>query len=144
MITIIPVSIAMAEVTSTQDVINNQSITNFNEESIIECVDEIIPVSIALAEVTSTHDVINNQSITNFNEECLDETLNETVDETLNEAINETFNEAINETFNDTNLIEDEDELFLVLQPPQQVSTLNFLDSVDFFLKISYLFMYNF
>ena len=90
-----------------------------------------------MAEVTSTQEVINNQSITNFNEEsiieCVDETLNETVDETLNEAINETFNEAINETFNDTNLIEDEDELFLVLQPPQQVSTLNFLNSVDFF-----------
>ena len=100
---------------------------------------KIIPVSIALAEVTSTQDVINNQSITNFNEECLDETLNETVDETLNEANNETFNEAINETFNDTNLIEDEDELFLVLQPPQQVSTLNFLNSVDFFLMICYL-----
>ena len=96
---------------------------------------KIIPVSIALAEVTSTQDVINNQSITNFNEEsiieCVDETFNETVDETLNE----TFNEAINETFNDTNLIEDEDELFLVLQPPQQVSTLNFLNSVDFFFE---------
>ena len=89
---------------------------------------KIIPVSIALAEVTSTQDVINNQSITNFNEVCIDETFNETVDETLNEANNETFNEAINETFNDTNLIEDEDELFLVLQPPQQVSTLNFLN----------------
>ena len=98
---------------------------------------KIMPVSIALAEVTSTQDVINNQSITNFNEEsiieCVDETFNETVDETLNEAINETFNEAINETFNDTNLIEDEDELFLVLQPPQQVSTLNFLNSVELF-----------
>ena len=98
---------------------------------------KIIPISIAMAEVASTQDVINNQSITNFNEEsiieCVDETFNETVDETLNEAINETFNEAINETFNDTNLIEDEDELFLVLQPPQQVSTLNFLNSVDFF-----------
>ena len=98
---------------------------------------KIMAVSIALAEVTSTQDVINNQSITNFNEEsiieCVDETFNETVDETLNEAINETCNEAINETFNDTNLIEDEDELFLVLQPPQQVSTLNFLNSVDFF-----------
>ena len=90
---------------------------------------KIIPVSIALAEVTSTQDVINNQSITNFNEESIIEC----VDETLNEAINETFNEAINETFNDTNLIEDEDELFLVLQPPQQVSTLIFLNSVDFF-----------
>ena len=97
--------------------------------------DKIITVSIASAEVTSTQDVINNQSITNFNEECLDETLNETVDETLNEAINETFNEAINETFNDTNLIEDEDELFLVLQPPQQVGTLNFLNVVDFFFE---------
>ena len=100
--------------------------------------DEVIHVSIASAEVTSTQDVINNQSITNFNEEsiieCVDETFNETVDETLNEANNETFNEAtINETFNDTNLIEDEDELFLVLQPPQQVGTHNFLNLVDFF-----------
>ena len=111
---------------------------------------KITPVSIALAEVTSTQDVINDQSITNFNEEsileCVDETLNETVDETLNEAINETFNEAINETFNDTNLIEDEDELFLVLQPPHQVSTLNFLNSVNFLfndnisvLKVSFI-----
>ena len=97
-----------------------------------------VPVFIALAEVTSTQDVINNQSITNFNEEsiieCVDVTLNETVDETLNEAINETFNEAINETFNDTNLIEDEDELFLVLQPPQQVST-TLLSQLIFFLN---------
>ena len=98
---------------------------------------KIIPVSIALAEVTSTQDVINNQSITNFNEEsiieCVDETINETVDETLNE----TFNEGINETFNDTNLIQDEDELFLVLQPPQQVSTLNLLNSISFFLRLA-------
>ena len=47
--------------------------------------------------VTEQQDDINNHSITNFNEES-----------------------DIND--NDTHLIDDEDELFLVLQPPQQVS----------------------